>query len=64
MFFSRSAASGRLSMFMEATLIGLSGLFFFFKKKKNITDEKDTCCVVSRVYEELDRVKMHYLYEI
>lgn len=52
-------------MFMEAALIGLSGLFFFFKKKKkNITDEKDTCCVVSRVYEELDRVKMHYLYEI
>lgn len=60
---SRSAASGRLSMFMEAALIGLSGLFFFLKKK-NITDEKDTCCVVSRVYEELDRVKMHYLYEI
>lgn len=61
MFLSRSVAAGRLSVFMQAALIGLSGLFFF---EKNIPDRKDTHCVVSRVYEELDRVKIHYLYEI
>ena len=54
------AARG-LSVFMQAALIGLSGLFFF---EKNITDRKNIHCVVSRVYEELDKVKIHYLYEI